>query len=134
MSKLAIVLLGLVVGSLAFGQSNLNQRTQDFLMKNPPKWTASDNQADTDNLLDDSFDNRWTSRRSMAPGMWLQMEFSEPIMIESITLDAKQSKNDYPRGYELYLSNDGEAWGRQRHRARGAQKLTLRLSRKRRGS
>ena len=30
----------------------------------------------------------------------------------SLTLDAKKSSNDYPRGYEVYVSFDGGSWGR----------------------
>jgi len=55
--------------------------------------------------------SRWTTGTSQAPGMWLQIELPEATDISGIVLDSGNSHNDYPRGYKVQLSLDGQDWG-----------------------
>ncbi len=74
------------------------------------KLTASDNDGDCSKAIDGNFGTRYSTNRSMAPGMWLQVELPEVTEIAGLILDAAGSRNDYPRGCTLEFSEDGKTW------------------------
>jgi hypothetical protein len=45
----------------------------------------------------------------MAGGEWFQVDMTSAKTFAGITLDS--STNDYPRGYSVFVSNDGMNWG-----------------------
>lgn len=53
---------------------------------------------------------RFTTGTPMRPGMWLQIDFGAPFQARELTLDCRGSDGDYPRGYQLRTSDDGEQW------------------------
>lgn len=76
------------------------------------KWvlTASHNGHKVGNSVDGNPGSRWDTGTPMRPGMWFQIELPEPARVLSLTLDTRGSDRDFPRGYEVRLSDDGETW------------------------
>jgi len=93
------------------------------LKENVPKLRSSVDVKNLGNLLDASKENRWTSGKQ-TPGMWFQLEFKKPLRIVDLTLDAGKSRGDYPRGYEVYFSDNGRKWGRPVASGEGSSAVT----------
>jgi len=47
---------------------------------------------------------------SQKPGQWVQIELPAETTLAGLQLDATKSANDYPRGYKVEVSGDGQAW------------------------
>ncbi len=63
------------------------------------------------NALDNDPKTRWTTGASMRGGEWFMVDLGYEGEIRTILLDAGPTGSDYPRGYEVYVSPDGERWG-----------------------
>ncbi|MBE0536987.1 MAG: ThuA domain-containing protein [Phycisphaerae bacterium] len=74
--------------------------------------TASREPNTTGNALDGNTGTRWTTGRPMKPGDWFTLDLGAEAAVKKITLDTRNSGNDYPRGYEVYVSFDGGEWGK----------------------
>ncbi len=63
-------------------------------------------------LFDDNITTGWNTSMSQEPGQWVIVDMKEPQTFNQIILgiDTKHG-GDYPRGYEVYVSNDPENWG-----------------------
>jgi HEAT repeat protein len=81
-------------------------------MNAPAKATASHNPDKAGLALDGKPETRWDTGTAMVPGMWYQLEFGMERTFTKIVLECKQSGGDYPRGYEVYVSRDGQNWGK----------------------
>jgi hypothetical protein len=88
---------------------------------NPPpprdgiKLSASHNNSfdGEDNLqqaLDGNAFTRWSSRQPQQPGMWFQIDLGQTRTVSQVRLNNDASPRDYPRGYRLHLSPDGQSW------------------------
>jgi len=73
-------------------------------MKQPSRCTAStpDN---VQNAVDGNPATRWSTNAAMQGGEWFMLDLGRPRPVKKIVLDAKGSGGDYPRGYEVYVSN-----------------------------
>ena len=77
--------------------------------------TASHNntQQGVDNLTQ-AFDNnaatRWSTLEPQKPGMWFQLDLGQAQTATQIQLDNANSPNDYPRGYIVEVSQNGQTW------------------------
>ncbi|WP_245954642.1 discoidin domain-containing protein [Paenibacillus flagellatus] len=61
--------------------------------------------------IDSSLSTRWTSGAAQAAGMWFQIDTGPGEKTYTrLTMDAGGSANDYPRGYEIRVSDDGVVW------------------------
>ena len=80
-------------------------------MKAPAKVTASPNPEGAPRAVDGNPGTRWETGAAQAGGEWFMIELPVEQVVTKITLDAKGSAGDYPRGYEVYISRDGKAWG-----------------------
>ncbi|WP_059045759.1 discoidin domain-containing protein [Paenibacillus rubinfantis] len=77
-------------------------------------WTATSTPSSSEaaaNLLDGSLDTRWTTGVPMAPGQSLVIDMKTANEFTKIVMDSTGSNDDYARGYEIYVSNDGLNWG-----------------------
>ena len=74
------------------------------------KVSASDGGQDAGKAIAGSAASRFTTGKSMAPGMWYQVELPETTELAGLIVDAGSSKNDYPRGYKIQFSDDGNTW------------------------
>ena len=52
------------------------------------------------------------------------LAFKRPLKVVHIVLDAGKSAGDYPRGYEVYFSNDGKKWGDPVAKGKGTTAVT----------
>jgi len=76
-----------------------------------PKISGSGKSGGEGALFDINPKNRWSTNEFMKPGMWLKVEFAKGISLYDMTIDAGTSRGDYPRRYEIYVSEDGKNWG-----------------------
>lgn len=74
------------------------------------KLTASHKPRDAKRMTDGDLGSRYTTGKSMAPGMWVQVELPRTTRVAGLILDAASSRSDYPRGYLVELSEDGRNW------------------------
>ncbi|MEX2214778.1 MAG: discoidin domain-containing protein [Phycisphaeraceae bacterium] len=88
------------------------------------KLSASHNPANLRNSVDGNRSSRWDTGVSQVPGMWFNIELPEPMRVLSLHLDTRGSNGDYPRGYEVHVSNDGKSWGEPVAKGRGTQPMT----------
>ena len=63
------------------------------------------------NAIDGNGGTRWATGVNQANGQWFQVDMGSAQTFGQIVLDAGSSTSDYPRGYKIYVSNDGSNWG-----------------------
>ncbi|MCM3629784.1 discoidin domain-containing protein [Paenibacillus glycanilyticus] len=63
------------------------------------------------NMLDGDHNTRWTTGQNQRSGDWLQLDLGEAKSFDTVTLSSGSSASDYMRGYQLFVSADGEHWG-----------------------
>jgi mono/diheme cytochrome c family protein len=82
-------------------------------LANRAQWkvSASHHADDARLAIDGKIQTRYDTGTPQVPGMWYQIELPESQNICGLRLDAGDSFNDYPRGYKVQLSDDGQAWG-----------------------
>jgi hypothetical protein len=76
-------------------------------------WVASSSTGGSDdpnNALDGNLATRWSTGGSQAPGQWFQIDMGSVNVFSKIVLNYINSANDYPRGYQVTVSNDGINW------------------------
>jgi hypothetical protein len=61
--------------------------------------------------LDGDASTRWGSGIGQTEGMWFQLDMGFPREFDQIILDAAGSGNDYPRAYEVYVTDDTSSLG-----------------------
>lgn len=91
-------------------QAELRQFDPALRSRGNWKLTASHNAADLRRALDGDPGSRWTTNTPQRPGMWLRVELPYEARVEALHLQTA-SRDDYPRGYEVRASDDGEQWG-----------------------
>ncbi|WP_410513699.1 discoidin domain-containing protein [Paenibacillus sp. BR2-3] len=77
-------------------------------------WKVSSNvntkASDPKSAIDGDRRTRWDTGKHQASGEAYQVDLGSPHTIELINLDSTLSAFDYPRGYELYVSDDSDNW------------------------
>ncbi len=63
------------------------------------------------NAIDGNLGTRWSTGAFQSNGMWFQIDMGSTQSFNKIVLDVTNSPNDYPVGYQVYVSNDGSNWG-----------------------
>ncbi|WP_261807640.1 discoidin domain-containing protein [Paenibacillus sp. N3.4] len=77
-------------------------------------WTATSSPTSGDspaNLLDGNMATRWSTGVPMKPGQFFIIDMKTVQSFNQILMDSTGSNQDYARGYEVYVSNDGTNWG-----------------------
>jgi len=78
-------------------------------------WTATASSTETGgspaNALDGNATTRWSTGAAQANGQWFRVDMVTAQTFNKVVLDAGTSTGDYPRGYQLFVSNDGTNWG-----------------------
>ncbi len=91
----------------------LESTLPQFLTKRQQwKVSASDNSGSAALAIDGKIKTRFDTARPQAPGMWYEIELPKPATVSGLLLDAGESTRDYPRGYQVEISNDGATWGK----------------------
>jgi mono/diheme cytochrome c family protein len=80
--------------------------------RNAWKLKASHNEVGLKLCVDGKADTRWDTRTPQINGMWLEIELPSVADLSGIELDASASINDYPRKYEVTISDDGKTWSK----------------------
>lgn len=78
-------------------------------------WTASASSTEAGSsaayALDWNTGTRWSSGASQTGGQWFQVDMGSKKVIDQITFETKTTdKWDYPRAYQVQVSNDGSNW------------------------
>lgn len=73
-------------------------------------FSASNKDNETKRAWDGDAKSRWSSGTAQRPGMWFQFDMRKPLLLTRVSFDSRASKDDYPRGYEIRVSDDGEKW------------------------
>lgn len=78
----------------------------------PDGWsvTASSGE-EAEAMLDGNEATRWTSGREQSGGEWFELDLGTALPVDQIVMDSAHSHEDYARGYEVYVSLDGQSWG-----------------------
>src|SRR5579863_4266218 len=63
------------------------------------------------NALDGHSATRWSTGAAQANGQWFHVDMTAAHTFNQIALDAASNVNDYPRGYQVFVSNDGVNFG-----------------------
>ncbi|MCD1261171.1 discoidin domain-containing protein [Paenibacillus athensensis] len=77
-------------------------------------WTATSNPTSGDvpaNLLDGSLTTRWSTGATMANGQYFVVDMKSAQSFNRVVMDSTNAANDYARGYQVFVSNDGTNWG-----------------------
>lgn len=88
------------------------------------KFTASHKSNDVAAVVDGDIKSRWATGTPQKPGMWFQIELPEPTKIQGLRLNAARSARDYPRGYKVEVSMDGESWSQPLIEGKGDNPVT----------
>jgi len=101
-----------------------SKKIKEALLNKSLKATASRNNGAANRALDGELSSRWDTGRSMKPGDWFVLDLGVESTIKGMTLDTRNSSNDYPRGYEVYVSFDGGSWGKPVVTGKGTNPIT----------
>lgn len=77
-------------------------------------WTlsASNNAKNTKLACDGDPTTRWDTASKQEAGQWFQVDFGKPWSITQVTAETNASPGDWPRGWELTVSDDGVKWSK----------------------
>jgi len=100
------------------------KKIKEALVNKSLKATASLNNDNAGRAIDGDPGTRWDTGRTMKPGDWFVLDLGVESTIKGLTLDTRNSSNDYPRGYEVYVSFDGGSWGKPLLTGEGIDPLT----------
>jgi glucosylceramidase len=74
--------------------------------------------------VDDDATTRWSTGAGQTPGQFVRVDLGCRQRITRVVLDTGASTGDYPRGYALFLSSDGQSWGEPVATGSGTGQLT----------
>ena len=100
------------------------RKIEELLVNQSLTVQASHNGGNAKNAIDGNLDTRWDTAQTMRPGQWFVIDLGAERVVTSLTLDTRNSSNDYPRGYEVYVSFDGGSWGRPLVTGKGTKPVT----------
>ncbi|MBL7140230.1 MAG: HEAT repeat domain-containing protein [Planctomycetes bacterium] len=96
--------------ALAAEADKAASRIRAALVSSKLKVTAGSNPRAAGKAVDGNPGTRWDTGHPMKPGDWFAMDFQMLVTVKAITLDHEPSGNDWPRDYEVYVSDDGKDW------------------------
>jgi mono/diheme cytochrome c family protein len=81
-------------------------------LTNKTEWTvsASHQSSKAPLAIDGDIKTRYDTGVPQVPGMWFEIELPKTATVSGLELDAAESARDYPRGYEVAMSDDGKTW------------------------
>lgn len=88
------------------------------------KLSASHNAKNVSRAIDGDINTRYETGTPQKPGMWFEIELPQETTITGLELDAAKSAGDYPRGYKVEVSADGQSWGKPVAQGKGNGALT----------
>ena len=106
------------------GAADAAVRKIEKLLAAPATVTASHNPNNAKNAVDGDPKTRWDTGSAMAGGEWFRVELDEAKLLTAVVLDAKDSRNDYPRGYEVYVCKGRLGQGKLVAKGKGTGSVT----------
>lgn len=96
------------------------------VIKNRADWklTASHNPEALVNAVDGKLETRYDTKKPQEAGMWITIELPAETLVSGLVLDAGTSRGDFPQGYKVELSTDGNTWGKPVAQGKGDGPLT----------
>jgi hypothetical protein len=95
--------------------SGTTQASQTLTALSRTGWIATANPVSaTDvaaNAIDGVAGSRFSAGVPMANGQWFQVDMLSAKSFSRVVMDSTGSTNDYARGYQVLVSNDGTNWG-----------------------
>ncbi len=88
------------------------RKIENAMVNQTMKATASLGNDEAGLAFDGKMDTRWSTGRPMKPGDWFVLDLGVERAVKGLTLDTTPSGNDFPKGYEVYVSFDGGNWGK----------------------
>ncbi len=58
--------------------------------------------------FDSNMESRWDTAGDQTPGQWFQVDLGGEMSVAGIRLDCSPSRNDFPRGYQVFVFSDPE--------------------------
>ncbi|QGQ97949.1 hypothetical protein EHS13_25190 [Paenibacillus psychroresistens] len=109
-----VMAITLVIALIVAGLPRLVNANLDPLVRS--EWSASSSSTDDEEILALPFDNdintRWDNGHAQSGNdEWFSVNLGSATTFNSILLDAGSATDDYPRRYDVYVSNDGTNWG-----------------------
>ncbi len=109
--------------------TNSQQVTATFGSLNRAAWVASalvsDSGGPPANALDGNINTRWATGTPQVNGQWFQVDMAATNTFYKLVLDAGSSSSDYPRGYQVNVSNDGLTWSAPLATGSGSSAVTI---------
>lgn len=62
------------------------------------------------NAIDSNTNSRWATQQAQIAGQYFQVDLGNVYNLDQIELRTPNNPNDYPREYEVIVSNDGSSW------------------------
>jgi type 1 glutamine amidotransferase/HEAT repeat protein len=101
------------VPSLADDVRAISSHIRNEIRNRKLQLSASRDGGSVNNVQDGKQKTRWSTGRGIKPGDWFMIDLGEELTVKKIVLDTQGSGNDYPRGYEVYISKDGRTWDKK---------------------
>lgn len=103
--------LYLMLVYLSFVFAPASAQTSDSNFTDTSSWSINSSVNSNNNFaLDGNPSTRWTMRTRQNPGQFFEIDFNTLKTFDRIILDSTQSPNDYPREYQVLVSQDGSTW------------------------
>jgi HEAT repeat protein len=110
--------------ALAAEAGSAISRIKEAMLTKRLQAKASRNDGNAKRALDGDLGTRWDTARPMKPGDWFTLDLGVESSVKGLSLNSKNSSNDYPRGYEVYVSFDGGSWGDSLAAGKGTHPVT----------
>src|SRR5579863_1751023 len=80
-------------------------------------WTATSNAPSSSadapaNALDGNYSSRFSTNEDQVPGLYFAVNLSSAESFNELKMSMPESPNDYARGFDVYVSNDGSSWAK----------------------
>ena len=114
------------------GTNEISQSVEAIALDYAPlkrnDWIVSSSSGKPQGAIDDNVSSRWDTGTGQSAGQFYQIDMKTPKTINRIVLQTEHSPNDYPRKYEVYVSNDGGSWTGPIASGKGAKKTEIRFA------
>ena len=87
------------------------------------RWGKKDSGSAYD-AIDGDFWTSWSTGTKQSEGQWFKIDMGQAQTFDKIVLENGWAPYDYPRGYKVYVSDDGENWGEAVATGSGSQSIT----------
>jgi len=62
------------------------------------------------NMIDGNLSTRWTSGSAQNPAQWFRLDLGSKQSFDTLFMNSGTSGGDYARGYDVFVSDNGEDW------------------------